>query len=139
MIAPRFLTAQEHFLGFLHAALFLQGWFSSIALIPACGSPATAGIPTQLYSRLLRRCQLQRCLCCLMRGTTQEGGPASLRNGCLNSSCAVARCKGSRTSIESKKPRRTEETCNITPALETKTPASSPCSVSASCFSWKDK
>lgn len=56
----------------------------------------------------------------------QEGGPASLRKGCLNSSCAVALCEGSRTSIESKKPRRTEETCNI--ALElgwAKTPVSS--------------
>lgn len=47
----------------------------------------------------------------------QEGGPASLRKGCLSSSCAVALCKGSRTSIESRNPRRTEETWNITLAL----------------------
>lgn len=47
----------------------------------------------------------------------QEGGPASLRKGCLSSSCAVALCEGSRTSIESRKPRRTEETWNTTLAL----------------------
>lgn len=40
-----------------------------------------------------------------------------MRNGCLSSSCAVALCEGSRISIESKKPRRTEETCNITLVL----------------------
>ena len=93
-----------------------------VSLIPARGSHATAGIPGRPSSRpctdlLLKSRRLQRCLCCLMRGTMQEGGPASLRNGCLNSSCAVALCEGSRTSIESKKPRRTEETCNIALAL----------------------
>lgn len=40
-----------------------------------------------------------------------------MRKGCLSSSCAVALCKGSRTSIESRNPRRTEETWNITLAL----------------------
>lgn len=89
---------------------------------PAHGFHTTAGVPARPLSRLctdllLKSRQLQRCLCCLMRGTMQEGGPASLRNGCLNSSCAVALCEGSRTSIESRKPRRTEETWNITLVL----------------------
>jgi len=116
-------SPSEHLLGFLYTTLFCGAGFPPQGFArPARGSHTTARIPARLSSRLcidllLESCRLQRCLCCLMRGTMQEGGPASLRNGCLNSSCAVALCDGSRTSIESKKPRRTEETCNITPAL----------------------
>lgn len=70
----------------------------------------------------------------------QEGGPASLRNGCLNSSCAVALCEGSRTSIESKKPRRTEETCNIALALGAdKDTHFQPTLGLCLCFSWENK
>lgn len=54
-----------------------------------------------------------------------EGGPASFRKGCLSSSCAVALCEGSRTSIESRKPRSTDETWSTTRALGV---ANTPCS-----------
>lgn len=40
----------------------------------------------------------------------QEGGPDSLRKGCWRSSWAVALCKGSLTSIRSRKDRSTEDT-----------------------------
>lgn len=70
----------------------------------------------------------------------QEGGPASLRNGCLNSSCAVALCEGSRTSIKSKKPRRTEETCNTMLALGAdKEKRFQPTLGLCMLFSWEDK
>lgn len=132
---------REDPLGFLYTTSFPWSWFRWS--LPAV--PTTAGIPVQpspscCTDLLPNRRRLQRCLCCLMSGTMQEGGPASLRNGCLNSSCAVARCKGSRTSIESKKPRRTEETCNITVALgRTKTPGPSRRRVCAPRLSWADK
>lgn len=70
----------------------------------------------------------------------QEGGPASLRNGCRSSSWAVALCEGSRTSMESKKPRRTEETCNIALALGADKDAHfQPMLGLCLCFSWEDK
>lgn len=111
-----------------------------VSLTPPRGSHTTAGIPAQplpgpCTNLLLRSCRIQRCRCCLMRGTMQEGAPASLRNGCLNSSCAVALCEGSRTSIKSKKPRRTEETCNTMLALGAdKDKISSICSVLCMSF-----
>lgn len=46
-----------------------------------------------------------------MRGTMLAGGPALARNGCFNSSAAVARWAGSRTSRRSRKPFRDGDTC----------------------------
>merc|ERR1719369_224624 len=44
------------------------------------------------------------CLCCLIRGTRLDGGPACLRKGWCKSSTALVLCAGSRTNILYKKP-----------------------------------
>ena len=46
----------------------------------------------------------------LINGTSNDGGPACLKNGCCNNSSAVARCAGSLTSILSKNPCSLEDT-----------------------------
>lgn len=71
----------------------------------------------------------QWCLYCLMRGTMQEGGPASFKNGCPRSSWAVALWEGSLTSIRSRNPRSTEETCENSDTIlraDTESPPPSP-------------
>lgn len=65
----------------------------------------------------LEEVSAQWCRYCLMRGTMQDGGPASLRNGWPRSSWAVALWEGSRTSIRSRNPRSTEEICKDTETL----------------------
>ena len=82
---------------------------------PAACSAVPCILPTcsriLIWLRHLCDSCAQWCRYCLMRGTMQDGGPASFRNGCLRSSCAVALRAGSRTSIRSRNARSTEETC----------------------------